>query len=154
MLRRVAAANEIQITELAQITDTHPTYMPRVLKDLESKGFLKTVKKGSNKTVSIADTQNAILLRKLILDQPYLNLYVLSGKALLILVAINCLNLKTWDEIEENSSVSYLTLQKHFIKFKGMGLVQKKTDLHHKPEVPDHKGDDRSVLGLYPPQRG
>lgn len=126
LLRCVAAANEIPVTELAQATDTHPTYMSRALKDLESKGFVEMEKKGNTKFVSMADTQHASLLRKLILDQPYLNLYVLSGKALSILAVINCLNLKTWEEIEENSSVSYLTVQRHFTGFKEMGLVQKK----------------------------
>jgi len=126
LLRHVAAAKEISVMELAHATGTHPTYMPRALKDLESKGFTKTEKKGNTKTVSMADTQHASLLRKLILDQPHLNLDVLSGKALSILAAINCLNLKTWDEIEESSGVSYLTVQKHITSFKEIGLVQKK----------------------------
>lgn len=126
LLERVAAAKEILVTRLAHATGTHPTYMPRALKDLESKGFTKTEKKGNIKTVSIADTQHASLLRKLILDQPHLNLYVLSGKALPILAVINCLNLKTLDEIEESSGVSYLTVQKHITSFKEVGLVQKK----------------------------
>lgn len=126
LLRHVAVAKEIPVTKLAHATGTHPTYMPRALKDLETKGFTKTEKKGNTKTVSMADTQHASLLRKLILDQSHLNIYVLSGKALPILAAINCLNLKTWDEIAESSGVSYLTVQKHVTGFKEMGLVQKK----------------------------
>ena len=125
-MKCITTANETPVTELANATGTHLTYMPRVLRDLKSKGFIKMEKKGSTKNVFMAETQHAILLRKLILDQPHLNLYLFSGKALPILAAINCQNLRTWEEIMENSGVSYLTVQKHFRNFKEMGLIQKK----------------------------
>jgi len=145
LLGRVARESRLQITELAQSTGTHPTYMARALKDLESTGFIETVKDGIMKTVSMADTHHAILLRKLILDNPHLNLSMLSGKALPILAAINCLNLRTWDEVMESSGVSYLTLKKHFQNFREMGLIQKKETYIMSPRFQTLK----EVIGAY-----
>ena len=126
LLTYIVVANKVQVAELAEATETSLSYASRALNKLQSKGFINTDKEGTRKTVSIADTQHAVVLRSLILDQPHLNLEFLANKGMPILSAINCLNLRTWEEIEGSSEVSFGTLQKYMNEFKETGLVQKR----------------------------
>jgi hypothetical protein len=125
LLRNLVSANGSEVTELAKSMNTNPTYMSRVNRDLVSKGFLEVDKEGNTKKVYLANTQHAILLRRFILNNPNFNLNIFTGKAISILVSISCMNLKTWDEIIQNSNVSYLTVQRHLSNFKKVGLVRK-----------------------------
>lgn len=126
LLACIVAVNKIRVTELADSLETSRSYTSRVLKGLHSKGFININREGTRKTATVADTQHAVSLRRLMLDQPHLNLGFLANKGISILAAINCLNLRTWDEIEEYSGASFVTLRKYMTEFKEIGLVQKR----------------------------
>ena len=126
LLTRIATVNKVQVTELAEVTETSLSYTSRALKELQSKGFINTDRDGTRKNVSMAETQHAVILRTLMLDQPHLNLGFLANKGIPILAAINCLNLRTWEEIEDSSEASFVTLRKYMTEFNETGLVQKR----------------------------
>jgi len=126
LLSRVVTHKELTVNDLSTTTNTPLPYTSSMLKELQNKGFIKTEKEGNSKTIQLADTQHASLLRKMILDQPHINLDVLTNKRPRILAAINCLNLRTWKEMQEAADTSYLTLQRHMALFREMGLIQKK----------------------------
>lgn len=127
LLTYVVAVNKIQVSELVDNIETSQSHTSRVLKELQSKGFINLDREGTRKTVSITETQHAVSLRNLMLDQPHLNLGFLANKGMSILAAINCLSLRTWKEIEEYSGTSFVTLRKYMTEFKEIGLVQKRT---------------------------
>jgi len=127
LLTYIVAVNKIQVSELADNMETSRSYTSRVLKELQSKGFINLDREGTRKTVSITETQHAVSLRNLMLDQPHLYLGFLANKGMSILAAINSLNLRTGKEIEEYSGTSFVTLRKYMTEFKEIGLVQKRT---------------------------
>jgi len=126
LLTHIAAVNKIQVTELANNMETSRSYTSRVLKELQSKGFINLDREGTRKTVSISEAQHAVSLRNLLLNQPHLNLGFLANKGMIILATIDCLNLRTWEEIEAYSGASFVTLRKYMTEFKEIGLVQKR----------------------------
>jgi predicted transcriptional regulator len=117
------ASAEKMSSELAVMTQ----HVSRVLASLTEKGLIRTEKAGLSKTVMLAETRHAMLLRKAILQFEHMDLAdLLSGTTLEVLSAICFLKLKSRKEIQENSLVSEVSAAKVLENLSRVGIVERK----------------------------
>jgi DNA-binding MarR family transcriptional regulator len=126
LLRIIAEWPNMTITEISEATNTPISYSSRIISRLERKGLATTDKMGNTKKVAFADTGHGILLRQQMLENSHMNLDFLANTGLKILATIDCLNLLTWEEIQEYTGVSYSALRPKMNQFTEIGLVEKK----------------------------
>ena len=126
LLRIIAERPHMTMTELSEAADTPLSYSSRAISRLERKGLATTNKMGNTKTVAFADTGHGMLLRKQMLENSHMTLDSLANTGVRILATINCLNLLTWEEIQEYAGVSYNALRSKMNQFTEIGLVEKK----------------------------
>jgi DNA-binding transcriptional regulator GbsR (MarR family) len=126
LLRFIAEWPNMTITEISEATNTPLSYSSRAISRLERKGLATTNKRGNTKTVAFADTGHGILLRQQMLENSHMTLDSLANTGMRILATINCLNLLTWEEIQEYAGVSYYALRPKMNQFTEVGLVEKK----------------------------
>jgi len=125
IISKLIENGNITAKTLSEKSNTSPQSMSRYIKNLKRKGFIQTQKKGYSKKISLAETHHALLLREQLLTNKHMNLSPITNTGIQILGTINCLNLKTWEEIMEHADVSYRALRPKMSQFKSIGLVIK-----------------------------
>ncbi|MCK4318207.1 MarR family transcriptional regulator [Candidatus Bathyarchaeota archaeon] len=125
LIREIAERPNPTVTELASSTNTSLPVTSRALRSLEEKGLTRATKSGTTKNVSLAETKHATILRRQILQNPHMSLEPLSNTGIRILAAINCMNLRDWEEIQSHAGVSYHALRPKMNRFTAIGLIIK-----------------------------
>jgi len=126
-------------TQLAKITNTSLSYTSTTLKKLGKKGLITQQRYNNEKKPQIAETQHASRLRRIIQETPHLNLDIIANKATTILAALTCKNIRTNQELLEESDVSYSTLWNYIEAARGIGLIHKSDTITISPRYHEIK---------------
>ncbi|MGI0006936.1 MAG: MarR family transcriptional regulator [Nitrosotalea sp.] len=119
------------LSDLRRQSNSPPSVLSRVISSLEENGFIKTVKEGLSKTVTLSESKHALLFRDMVLESRHMPYdKILSGSSLEVLSTINSLNPKSRKDIQENSNVSEPSVARTLKKLKQLGLVQKKESMY------------------------
>jgi len=135
ILKTIIEKHHTTATTLAEATHTPPQSISRYITQLEEKGFITTKKEGVTKTITIAETPHALLIRKQILENEHMNLEPITNTGMKILLTINCLNLTSWEEVMKYAGVSYRALRPKMNQFTSMGLVIKEKNYEINPRL-------------------
>ena len=126
-LEIISTDGNVSVSHLCDKTKSLPSMIRRSLLSLEEKGFIKKLRVGLPKEISLSDSKHASLFRDMVLESRHIPFHkYISGSSLEVLSAICFLNLGTRKEIKEHSSVSEPSVARVLLKLRRVGIMQKK----------------------------